>query len=139
MIRRPPRPTRTDTLFPYTTLFRSGGYQVIGPLVTALAKGRGRRICVFTSPADRNDAHLAEIAAVAAPHFDYFVCRKGLRQSREPGEITDKLRAGLTANGVPTERVVLGGRPEASLRARPALAAPGPGVPVLSSPAPPGS
>src|SRR3546814_15152396 len=25
MIRRPPRPTRTDTLFPYTTLFRSKG------------------------------------------------------------------------------------------------------------------
>src|SRR3546814_16320052 len=24
MIRRPPRPTRTDTLFPYTTRFRSG-------------------------------------------------------------------------------------------------------------------
>src|SRR3546814_12044372 len=23
MVRRPPRPTRTDTLFPYTTLFRS--------------------------------------------------------------------------------------------------------------------
>src|SRR3546814_7524308 len=26
MIRRPPRSTRTDTLFPYTTLFRSKGY-----------------------------------------------------------------------------------------------------------------
>src|SRR3546814_3348327 len=26
MIRRPPRSTRTDTLFPYTTLFRSGDY-----------------------------------------------------------------------------------------------------------------
>src|SRR3546814_14819528 len=26
MIRRPPRSTRTDTLFPYTTLFRSGGF-----------------------------------------------------------------------------------------------------------------
>src|SRR3546814_14660249 len=25
MIRRPPRSTRTDTLFPYTTLFRSSG------------------------------------------------------------------------------------------------------------------
>src|SRR3546814_21161844 len=25
MIRPPPRSTRTDTLFPYTTLFRSGG------------------------------------------------------------------------------------------------------------------
>src|SRR3546814_3217182 len=26
MIRRPTRSTRTDTLFPYTTLFRSGGF-----------------------------------------------------------------------------------------------------------------
>src|SRR3546814_10913308 len=31
MIRRPPRSTRTDTLFPYTTLFRSNNYN-IGPL-----------------------------------------------------------------------------------------------------------
>src|SRR3546814_17038245 len=29
MIRRPPRSTRTDTLFPYTTLFRSAGDLVI--------------------------------------------------------------------------------------------------------------
>src|SRR3546814_2079037 len=28
MIRRPPRSTRTDTLFPYTTLFRSRDYPV---------------------------------------------------------------------------------------------------------------
>src|SRR3546814_14993720 len=42
MIRRPPRSTRTDTLFPYTTLFRSPD------AVTA----RGTR-------------HLAELAAVA--------------------------------------------------------------------------
>src|SRR3546814_12443482 len=27
MIRRPPRSTRTDTLFPYTTLFRSNDYR----------------------------------------------------------------------------------------------------------------
>src|SRR3546814_17567169 len=27
MIRRPPRSTRTDTLFPYTTLFRSAGLE----------------------------------------------------------------------------------------------------------------
>src|SRR3546814_19858700 len=27
MIRRPPRSTRTDTLFPYTTLFRSQGFR----------------------------------------------------------------------------------------------------------------
>src|SRR3546814_494878 len=29
MIRRPPRSTRTDTLFPYTTLFRSPGYEPV--------------------------------------------------------------------------------------------------------------
>src|SRR3546814_11566676 len=29
MIRRPPRSTRTDTLFPYTTLFRSGDQRVL--------------------------------------------------------------------------------------------------------------
>src|SRR3546814_17238566 len=29
MIRRPPRSTRTDTLFPYTTLFRSAGIAVV--------------------------------------------------------------------------------------------------------------
>src|SRR3546814_4767139 len=31
MIRRPPRSTRTDTLFPYTTLFRSGRRQTLPP------------------------------------------------------------------------------------------------------------
>src|SRR3546814_1485316 len=36
MIRRPPRSTRTDTLFPYTTLFRSVGGGIIGALVGAL-------------------------------------------------------------------------------------------------------
>src|SRR3546814_9832605 len=30
MLRRPPRSTRTDTLFPYTTLFRSGDRQFLG-------------------------------------------------------------------------------------------------------------
>src|SRR3546814_16358035 len=31
MIRRPPRSTRTDTLFPYTTLFRSLGFDETHP------------------------------------------------------------------------------------------------------------
>src|SRR3546814_9127521 len=36
MIRRPPRSTRTDTLFPYTTLFRSEGLSVDWILETHL-------------------------------------------------------------------------------------------------------
>src|SRR3546814_10732037 len=64
MIRRPPRSTRTDTLFPYTTLFRS--YQQIGGAVpfprmgrTSFGIGRDHRACVA--------AHLApdRLCAVA--------------------------------------------------------------------------
>src|SRR3546814_2820019 len=40
MIRRPPRSTRTDTLFPYTTLFRSAGNFF---LVSSLVCGSLRR------------------------------------------------------------------------------------------------
>src|SRR3546814_2274044 len=47
MIRRPPRSTRTDTLFPYTTLFRSDVPQASGP-------GRGGRQCGL--PAARHEA-----------------------------------------------------------------------------------
>src|SRR3546814_4972634 len=37
MIRRPPRSTRTDTLFPYTTLFRSGtGFKTPEPMAGKL-------------------------------------------------------------------------------------------------------
>src|SRR3546814_19050642 len=32
MRRRPPRSTRTDTLFPYTTLFRAGAWRLRGRL-----------------------------------------------------------------------------------------------------------
>src|SRR3546814_12597197 len=39
MIRRPPRSTRTDTLFPYTTLFRSSLVEEHGAGVTVLEAG----------------------------------------------------------------------------------------------------
>src|SRR3546814_11250633 len=39
MIRRPPRSTRTDTLFPYTTLFRSVSGVPIARLVSSLSVG----------------------------------------------------------------------------------------------------
>src|SRR3546814_18883897 len=44
MIRRPPRSTRTDTLCPYTTLFRSGERQQFQPFVGGEQVGaRARR------------------------------------------------------------------------------------------------
>src|SRR3546814_4366848 len=39
MIRRPPRSTRTDTLFPYTTLFRSNYHELL-----AVVAGRDRQL-----------------------------------------------------------------------------------------------
>src|SRR3546814_10864385 len=41
MIRRPPRSTRTDTLFPYTTLFRSGVHVGTGTGDHASGEGAG--------------------------------------------------------------------------------------------------
>src|SRR3546814_6346584 len=43
MIRRPPRSTRTDTLFPYTTLFRSCPCRSARARNVCLACGRGDR------------------------------------------------------------------------------------------------
>src|SRR3546814_10498886 len=47
MIRRPPRSTRTDTLFPYTTLFRSGS-----ALRPCRVPGRSHRRCRLISFAE---------------------------------------------------------------------------------------
>src|SRR3546814_9114641 len=38
MLRRPPRSTRTDTLFPYTTLFRSQVARILSSLVKVSAR-----------------------------------------------------------------------------------------------------
>src|SRR3546814_19934479 len=46
MIRRPPRSTRTDTLFPYTTLFRSG-YRPGTPRARSCARTRPTEIRSF--------------------------------------------------------------------------------------------
>src|SRR3546814_9323355 len=52
MIRRPPRSTRTDTLFPYTTLFRSKGDQHTDR--TILAGALGMNACLEVTERDRN-------------------------------------------------------------------------------------
>src|SRR3546814_17800226 len=49
MIRRPPRSTRTDTLFPYTTLFRS----VVEKAKTAGVDGVGHLLDAFVEGAER--------------------------------------------------------------------------------------
>src|SRR3546814_12638761 len=43
LIRRPPRSTRTDTLFPYTTLFRSHDRQCLGMDAGLVVAAQGER------------------------------------------------------------------------------------------------
>src|SRR3546814_2012284 len=58
MIRRPPRSTRTDTLFPYTTLFRSLVQGEIGDE----ADDRGERAEIDDVPARQHDRCARHIA-----------------------------------------------------------------------------
>src|SRR3546814_13107400 len=73
MIRRPPRSTRTDTLFPYTTLFRSGVASRAAPCLRQPPAGPRRRPALATEDAgpcrhlDHADLHpRAERAAEGA-------------------------------------------------------------------------
>src|SRR3546814_14411871 len=81
MIRRPPRSTRTDTLFPYTTLFRSWR------VYTHVDAARGIRVMVGDSLAVRqhlvNDLMLglllpAAVGLVALALLLWFGVRSGL-------------------------------------------------------------
>src|SRR3546814_14065191 len=56
MIRRPPISTRTDTLFPYTTLFRSSGQE-----------GEYKKMSSFRSDCDRRCREDAEALIATAP------------------------------------------------------------------------
>src|SRR3546814_2033372 len=58
MIRRPPRSTRTDTLFPYTTLFRSGLHGGLGTSPPHEFERLAVVVLVF---------HLQELAGRAVP------------------------------------------------------------------------
>src|SRR3546814_14374976 len=83
MIRRPPRSTRTDTLFPYTTLFRSQTYRSINPAT-------GEEIAEVALASTR-DAQRAIAAARTA--FDTGPWRYASASSRK--ELIEKLAAAL--------------------------------------------
>src|SRR3546814_1546464 len=70
MLRRPPRATRTDTLFPYTTLFRSVDILPALRLVRTLAIGIGgqrlERRGAVVAARGRVDQQRAAVAAAIA-------------------------------------------------------------------------
>src|SRR3546814_16471976 len=75
MIRRPPRSTRTDTLFPYTTLFRS----VFGDANDYVGKGlSGGIITVRTTVSSplRSEEHTSELQSLMRISYAVFCLKK---------------------------------------------------------------
>src|SRR3546814_5913235 len=64
MIRRPPRSNRTDTLLPYTTLFRSGKIYMRARVEIEEDKKTGKAsLVIFELPYQVNKPHLLEKVA----------------------------------------------------------------------------
>src|SRR3546814_5080478 len=91
MIRRPPRSTRTDTLFPYTTLFRSvvhrlldAGYVGFKHRKRGFGRCRDRRGCLrrlhtLTSNATgdhRSEEHTSELQSLMRISYAVFCLKK---------------------------------------------------------------
>src|SRR3546814_1364930 len=89
MIRRPPRSTRTDTLFPYTTLFRSGlgdpHLLVAVDLLQGVIEGVGRVVgthdLLASAPALRgtllrSEEHTSELQSLMRISYAVFCLKK---------------------------------------------------------------
>src|SRR3546814_5347322 len=72
MIRRPPRSTRTDTLFPYTTLFRSSPATSRPNRATRPALGCCARYIIRSRDDLRSEEHTSELQSLM--RISYRVC-----------------------------------------------------------------
>src|SRR3546814_6556480 len=79
MIRRPPRSTRTDTLFPYTTLFRSSSARTV-PEPVSIAPLRARHCCTSARAACRSEEHTSELQSLMRISYAVFCLKKKKRR-----------------------------------------------------------
>src|SRR3546814_6608054 len=90
MIRRPPRSTRTDTLFPYTTLFRSRGeWRKAITLGGHEFRKRARLLGMWSekhpkSPAlTRSEEHTSELQSLMRISYAVFCLKKKIIADRK--------------------------------------------------------
>src|SRR3546814_7721545 len=94
MIRRPPRSTRTDTLFPYTTLFRSAAERQsvvqharsdhprhhVHARATQMGNGDFQRVAVHKQPRrvgkTRSEEHTSELQSLMRISYAVFCLKK---------------------------------------------------------------
>src|SRR3546814_14981486 len=92
MIRRPPRSTRTDTLFPYTTLFRSPRRPGAGRVSPGRARECRKRAAGSSGGAPAEDGTSCVRAAAAsderlADHLDPLVHRRLAQPAADGDEV----------------------------------------------------
>src|SRR3546814_5782232 len=81
MIRRPPRSTRTDTLFPYTTLFRSPAEETKKAAATATPGASAAVGATASEQADgvdvrRSEEHTSELQSLMRISYAVFCLKK---------------------------------------------------------------
>src|SRR3546814_1594714 len=87
MIRRPPRSTRTDTLFPYTTLFRSPvrhghvAFQIRHKVQKAVSQAINREIKVVQIL--RSEEHTSELQSLMRISYAVFCLKKKTKQKEK--------------------------------------------------------
>src|SRR3546814_9530288 len=104
MIRRPPRSTRTDTLFPYTTLFRSDGHDQIqlrnhDHELAAITLGRVRAIVVVLYAECvqmRSEEHTSELQSLMRISYAVFCLKK--KKNRQVQHTNKTQRSGKQNN-----------------------------------------
>src|SRR3546814_9001899 len=106
MIRRPPRSTRTDTLFPYTTLFRSAAAVLVPTFIAALLVDSWQwslvlmlipmAACIvyvapalalvqnLTAPRSRSEEHTSELQSLMRISYAVFCLKKKTKQQSIP-------------------------------------------------------
>src|SRR3546814_19570356 len=84
MIRRPPRSTRTDTLFPHTTLFRSARIPAPpAPIITASNLLRAiAMLIVPTQSLSRSEEHTSELQSLMRISYAVFCLKKKKHRQR---------------------------------------------------------
>src|SRR3546814_4090380 len=101
MIRRPPRSTRTDTLFPYTTLFRSPGHPPL-PAAPRHAQRVGggvfrspsrspdgpRRPCRRRGHRARSEEHTSELQSLMRISYAVFCLKKKKKNDTQNRPLT---------------------------------------------------
>src|SRR3546814_7458053 len=108
MIRRPPRSTRTDTLFPYTALFRSAARERLQRRIGAIARQRNLRpsashtstaprpsarifASIFDrSPTIRSEEHTSELQSLMRISYAVFCLKKKKKKTNRKVKRTTK-------------------------------------------------